>query len=402
MNETGWSVGPAEARPRFHGTAGAMAPVVLKGLALTLLTLGVYRFWFVTNVRRFLWGGTEIDGDRLEYAGRGIELFLGFLVALAVVAPLSAAIQFGALVAGPSAQAVLQPLFSLGFVVLAQFALFRARRYRLTRTVWRGVRFQQSGSGFVYAARSIGWGLLAIVSIGLLYPFMRASLERYKMENTWFGDQKASFDATGRQLFRRGVLLWLIAMVTVLGPLALVGRVVSQHQSGDAPSGDVMIGMAAVGAGLAIAIALVVILPLYQAIEFRWWAQGSRIGETRVTTDLGLFAFLRIYLGFGLLAVVCLVAIGAVAAALGYASGAKAGGVEAGPAFAILFALSYFAAGVAVAAVWQIFGARLIWKRSFESVTIAGLGRLMAAQSTTPPANAFGEGVADALDFGGF
>ena len=28
-----------------------------------------------------------------------------------------------------------------------QFAIYRTRRYRLTRTVWRGVRFWMTGSG---------------------------------------------------------------------------------------------------------------------------------------------------------------------------------------------------------------------------------------------------------------
>ena len=47
------------------------------------------------------------------------------------------------------------------FIVFGQFALFRARRYRLTRTIWRGVRFWMTGSGWNYAFRWLGWGCLA-------------------------------------------------------------------------------------------------------------------------------------------------------------------------------------------------------------------------------------------------
>jgi uncharacterized membrane protein YjgN (DUF898 family) len=41
------------------------------------------------------------------------------------------------------------------FYVFGQFAIYRARRYRLTRTVWRGVRFWMSGSGSSASRRSM-------------------------------------------------------------------------------------------------------------------------------------------------------------------------------------------------------------------------------------------------------
>ena len=44
----------------------------------------------------------------------------------------------------------LTPLF-IFFYAFGQFAIFRARRYRLTRTVWRGVRFWMDGSGWLYS-----------------------------------------------------------------------------------------------------------------------------------------------------------------------------------------------------------------------------------------------------------
>ena len=45
------------------------------------------------------------------------------------------------------------------FYVFGQFAIYRARRYRLTRTVWRGVRFWMDGSGWLYALHATLWML---------------------------------------------------------------------------------------------------------------------------------------------------------------------------------------------------------------------------------------------------
>lgn len=390
------------ARPRFHGAAGAMFPVVLKGLLLTIVTLGIYRFWYMTNVRRFLWNNSEIDGDFVEYTGRGVELFIGFLIALAVLIPFYGVIFLVGFATGPIGAAIVQFAASFGVIVLAQYALYRARRYRLTRTVWRGIRLQQTGSGWSYAWRSLGWALLVIITLGLAYPWMRASLERYKMRHTYYGDQLGGFVGTGGQLFKRGVLFWLLGLALVAIPVGVIAAAAATNPQ------DPGAAMSPMHSLITLAIPIVFLLiPLYLAVEFRWWAQGCSVGPATVRCDLGLFAFLKVYLGY--VGVVVLFAI--VVAAIGGAIGGAlyAGGVfetkEPGPAqIAVMVgaALFYVVVALVFAALWQVFGIRPMWRKSLESVEIVGLGALMAAQSTLPEANAFGEGVADAIDFGGF
>ena len=126
-----------------------------------MVTLGFYRFWLATDMRRHLWSNTEVDGDAAEYTGRGKELLIGFLVALAILVP----IYLGYFLIGLEAER-LQAFASIPlvafFYLFAQFAIYRARRYRLTRTVWRGVRFWMSGSGWIYALRASLWGVLTV------------------------------------------------------------------------------------------------------------------------------------------------------------------------------------------------------------------------------------------------
>ena len=69
----------------------------IKGAALLLVTLGIYRFWLMTDVRRFLWSNTEIAGETLEYDGLATELLLGFLFAIAILIPIYVAIALASL-----------------------------------------------------------------------------------------------------------------------------------------------------------------------------------------------------------------------------------------------------------------------------------------------------------------
>ena len=64
------SAAPAAQPPvRFTGTTEAYVWILVRGYALLGVTLGIYRFWLNTDVRRFLWSKTEVAGESLEYTG---------------------------------------------------------------------------------------------------------------------------------------------------------------------------------------------------------------------------------------------------------------------------------------------------------------------------------------------
>ena len=83
---------PPAGAVNFLGKEGAYWRLRIKGAALLVFTLGIYRFWFATDVRRYLWSNTEIGGETLEYTGLATELLGGFLIAVTIVGPLYTAI----------------------------------------------------------------------------------------------------------------------------------------------------------------------------------------------------------------------------------------------------------------------------------------------------------------------
>src|ERR1700756_5469523 len=130
----------------FIGDRSEFVRLVAKGAALELVTAGFYRFWLATDIRRHLWSNTLIDGDAAEYTGRGKELLIGFLFALAILVPIYLAYFLVTIEAERLKGFASIPLL-IAFYAFGQFAIYRARRYRLTRTVWRGGRFWMDGSG---------------------------------------------------------------------------------------------------------------------------------------------------------------------------------------------------------------------------------------------------------------
>src|SRR5258708_33909125 len=60
-------------RLRFVGDRGDYWRLMIRGGVLQAITLGIYRFWLFTDMRRFLWGSTPVEGETLEYTGPPAE-----------------------------------------------------------------------------------------------------------------------------------------------------------------------------------------------------------------------------------------------------------------------------------------------------------------------------------------
>ena len=209
------------ARLRHHGEAFDLFGIFIANVALTIVTLGVYRFWAKTRIRRFLWSETEFLDDRLEYTGTGGELFVGFLIVLAFLAAVLAA--YSAIFTGiwpewmnSEELTVLYnlPLF-VASVPLVGVARFRARRYRLSRTLWRGIRGTQTGSSVQYGLRETAFWLLTFVTLGFYWPYMSTRLVGYQLNHTWFGDRRVAFDGVGDALIGRFAVCWLLTLPTL-------------------------------------------------------------------------------------------------------------------------------------------------------------------------------------------
>ncbi len=202
----------------YDGRGRQLGGIVLGNTLLGLVTLGFYRFWGKTRLRRYIWSRLRLFGDRLEYTGTGKELFFGFLIALAVLIPLS--IVFGltdAFLASGSTvlQIGMQIVWYLLFGFLIGMAIYRARRYRMTRTLWRGIRFGLTGSSSAYALRFLGYGLLTFLTLGLARPVGEVRLQSFVMNNSWFGTGQFSFQGRAGDLFGRWVLCWLLIPFTL-------------------------------------------------------------------------------------------------------------------------------------------------------------------------------------------
>jgi uncharacterized membrane protein YjgN (DUF898 family) len=405
-------VAPAGGMVRFLGTARVFWRLLAHGAVLLMFTLGIYRFWLTTDIRRFLWSNTELAGESFEYAGTARELLLGFLIAITILVPLYTAFFFLAFSAG----AIGEMAGSIAFVVLTllgHYAVYRARRYRLSRTIYRGVRFHQTGSAWRYAICALLWWTLILLTLGLAYPFAQSRLERFKMRNTFFGNLPGRFEGSGLNLLARGLLLWFLAIVPFVA--GIVATLMAVDWSTLAAADDIMswletsgLGGAVVYAGLTclwLLLSFAILYPIFQAMLLRWWTSGLRFGDLAVASRLRTSQVFGVYARFLWYAFLFTLAAGVIVIIGALVLRSLTAGLDGMPK-EIVNTVTLLGACVAIAlgysTIYQATVRLGLWRCVVESLDMSNLSALeQVSAAAGEPASPVGEGLADALSVGG-
>ncbi|HZH12145.1 MAG TPA: DUF898 family protein [Microvirga sp.] len=384
----------------FSGRRGEFLKMLVAGSLFQIPTFGFYRFWLTTKLRRHLWANTRIEGEPFEYTGTAKELLIGFLIALAILAPLYIAIFVLSFVLEEKAAFASVPLILILYV-LAHFASYRARRYRASRTIFRGVRFWMRGSGWAYAFRAVLWDFANLLTLGLALPWAMANLERYRMRHTYFGTVQGDFSGTGWTLFKRGVGVWALGLIVVLAGVGLsfyLAQAYPEHEETFA------------GIGTLVGIFLLIMLwPIVMAIFTRWHIDGLRFGDVVVSSKLGIGTFYGLFfkvffssIGYAI-AFTLVFAIGSVVIGLFFQdaltdmqAGQWTGGAI---VVGILGAVAYLIFLLGFGVIQRYFFGRGLWAAIVTTTTVSNLRSLDSAIAAGQASSAVGEGLADALDF---
>lgn len=218
----------------FTGRGSEIFPIILVNLLLTIVTLGIYRFWAKTNIRRFLWGHVEFDGEPFEYTGRGGELFVGFLIVFfLIILPLMFGLQYlASKLQSPGQQAVLLTVIYLISFYLIGIALYRTQVYRMSRTLWRGIRGAQTGSSMEYGWLFFKTLLVQFFTLGIMTPTTEIWLWNYEIDRKRMGKGKFSGNVDAKPLYKTflGCLAVAVVVMSILG--FLMYKVMLNQQTG--------------------------------------------------------------------------------------------------------------------------------------------------------------------------
>jgi uncharacterized membrane protein YjgN (DUF898 family) len=391
---------------RYHGDKKTLFWLVMKTSFLTLITLGIYRFWAKTRIRKYLWSRTAAGQDSFEYTGTGLEKFLGFLVAIVVLAIYLGIVQmillfFGlslmadaTTTAGQIAQIASIYISFFAVMPLIFFAQYRARRYKMARTRWRGIRFGMDSAAWGFVWRAIAHSFLSIITLGLMVPRQTFKLEKYMADRTWFGD--AQFVQNGRwQSLYPGL------KHIGIGFLILIA------------AGAVGVMLDVIGAAIFLVVVGYIWL-IFGSVYYRIFALNYLTGNKLLNGQIGFYSggqagkVVGIAIKGTLLIALVGGVIGLVFAGVGavllnsvdFQKPSEFMGVIGG-ALGIIGFVAYIGFFLLLSALSFIWITQPIIGHVVENMSLSGAEHLDAIQQRSADAGADADGFADALDIGG-
>lgn len=225
-------------RPVYDGRLSELYGIYLRHLTLMVLTLGWSRFWGRTRLRRYLWNHVSILGDRFEYRGRGIELFLGFVLVLVVLGLWAGLMWLLWEFVFHETTLPGMGFFNLFYLSVAFIGIplafvgqYAGLRYKLSRTRWRGIRCGMAGSAWSYG------GLATLLNIAngltgyLLTPLVSVTLARPRLANAFLGTQRIAFAGRAGDIYGRyigyyflNIAAWVLVMIVGVIAVMLGGQ----------------------------------------------------------------------------------------------------------------------------------------------------------------------------------
>ena len=291
----------------FHGAGGTLFGIHLVNTLLTLVTLGIYYYWAKVRVRTYLFGQTEFAGDRFSYHGSARELLNGSMKAgLIFGVPyllLKNAGHF--LEVNMAIQIALQTAASLLLVLFIPVAIASSRRYRLSRTAWRGIRFSFQGKTLDFIKLWLFGYFLTGITLGLYYPYFSTKKQAVLTAHSYFGSEPFKFSGDGAALVRPFLMMYLPAVtVAIIAGLGLYSFIELPLQNIADPK---TAGSLVIGAIVSLIIGALVFRLLwlpYSVKEQRFFWEQTSIGSARFRLPITTWPYLKLKLG-NLLLMVC-------------------------------------------------------------------------------------------------
>ena len=207
-------------QPVYIGSHGRIFGILFANMLFAILTIGIYTFWGKTKVRRYLWSNIKFLNEPFAYLGNGLELFKSYAkFSLMIVLPAIILITIVQIVFGKDQFEIVRHIMTvflvIVFTITFMYAKFTGMRYRLGRTVWRGIRFQLRGDPRAFVRMRIKIAFYNLITLGLYKPMGDVSILRYVVNNIYFGNLAFRYTGQIKELQKTYFICWLLILPTL-------------------------------------------------------------------------------------------------------------------------------------------------------------------------------------------
>ncbi|GGY79915.1 hypothetical protein GCM10011613_26130 [Cellvibrio zantedeschiae] len=188
----------------FSGVGFEYFKIWIVNILLSIVTIGIYSAWAKVRNKQYFYGNTHIADATFEYTAEPIKILKGRLIAFAL---------YVALAFSGHISPILSLVVSILFLVFLPWIIVNSLKFNARHTSYRNIPFRFHGTIGGALKVFIGWPILGILSLGILFPFVWKKQTQYITNNHSYSAEPFVFDVHVKEYYK--MLLILIGATVV-------------------------------------------------------------------------------------------------------------------------------------------------------------------------------------------
>ena len=277
------AAGERTIRPEFTGSAAEYFRIWIVNLFFTLITLGIYSPWAKVRKKRYFYGSTRLDGDSFDYFASPKVILKGRILAVIVFVTYALTTELY-----PPAAYV----FWAVAILMLPWLIVRAFTFNARNSAYRGLRFDFSGTTGHAARIYIGMLIVAVLTLGLAYPWFVARQKAFVVSHHMLGTTRFGCQISAGDYFAIYLIAGLI-LLALFVPISLgMGFAMAMPWL---PESLAWLGFAIPMVLMYAAYAMVYAYTQARTANLMW--NGTYGPGIRMTSSLGAWKLGRLYIG---------------------------------------------------------------------------------------------------------
>lgn len=187
----------------FTGNGVEYFKIWIVNLLLNIVTLGIYSAWAKVRNKQYFYGNFHIADSAFEYTAEPIKILKGRVIAIGLY--------MGVIFANhtsPIASLVMGVLL----LIFLPWIIVNSLKFNARHTSYRNIAFRFSGTVGGAIKAFIGWPILGVLSLGILFPFVWKRQAQYITNNHAYGTEKFQFEVSVNEYYKMLLILIVISM----------------------------------------------------------------------------------------------------------------------------------------------------------------------------------------------
>ena len=205
----------------FSGKGSEFFGIWIVNILLSICTLGVYSAWAKVRTTNYFYGNTRLGGSTFVYTANPVSILKGRIIAFLLLLSYSVLSHYS-------------PELSVGFIILiallSPVLIVRSLKFRFQNTEFRGLRFNFKGKVSEAYKIFLGGYLLAMVSLGILFPWREKRRKEFFVGNIRFGTSEFCCNPQLSFFYKTAgmiIVVFILLVVTFILFVALLGPVLA-------------------------------------------------------------------------------------------------------------------------------------------------------------------------------